>query len=119
MAYGHFGKWHVGNGSGTAVLPTSFGIGTSRTFNSNDPCPAAGSWVNTSVAVLDRGMQFIRSAKAAGKPFYVNIVPHVRHRKRAHSCVRRGKQDADAQVGRLHACSASWTRIHAAAVCDG
>ena len=133
---GHFGKWHLGSGASPtnksvmAPLPTAYGIDASCTFNSNDACQADGSSGNTSVDILDRGMNFIRAAAQAGVPFYINIWLHVSHNKldptaAQKAAVRPGhgackarslatnqtvcaqeifvaaQQDADAQIGRL------------------
>lgn len=133
-ATGHFGKWHLGSGSDTAKnvsapLPNAYGIDSSCTFNSNDPCQADGSTGNTSVDILDRALGFIGHAKATGKPFYVNIWLHVSHNKLDPTVAQKAavertsckvsalaenqtecaqlvflaaQQDADAQIGRLH-----------------
>jgi arylsulfatase A-like enzyme len=113
----------------SAPLPTDYGIDQSCTFNSNDPCKANAHDANTSVDIIDHAMDFITSAKSAGRPFYVNIWLHVSHNRldpteaqkaAAHGvCMQRGlatnqtfcaqqvfvaaQQDADAQVGRLNA----------------
>eukprot|EP00937_MAST-01D_sp_MAST-1D-sp2_P004175 g4175.t1 len=84
---GHFGKWHLGSGAGLlpngtqarAPLPAAYGIDDSCTFNSNDPCQADGGTGNSSIDIVSRAEGFLRGAKAAGAPFYLNLWLHVSH----------------------------------------
>ena len=62
-----------------APPPTQYGIDSSCTFNSNDPCVADARTSNTSVDIVERGVAFITQATADGLPFYVNIWLHVSH----------------------------------------
>jgi len=76
----HFGKWHLGGGSG-APAPADYGIDDSRAVNANGP-----TWdekadpffrAHSTGLFVDETLRFIKAHP--GKPFYVNLwtlVPH-------------------------------------------
>jgi len=78
-ATAHFGKWHLGSGSG-APGPGAYGIDDHRTVNANGP-----SWDQTdrffrarsTQLIVDETIRFIEQNR--NKPFYVNVwslLPH-------------------------------------------
>ena len=126
----HLGSGDRGNSTGSAPLPTEYGINQSCTFNSNDPCQADAQTGNTSVNIVDSAMSFITQAKADAVPFYVNVWLHVSHNRLDPTAEMKSavsstnckasalatnqtecaelvfvaaQQDADAQLGRLYA----------------
>ena len=86
-ATGHFGKWHLGSGTGvdpisnvtSAPVPTEYGIDESCTFNSNDPCLADARTANSSTMIIDSSIDFIARQATSGRPFYANVWLHVSH----------------------------------------
>jgi len=80
-ATAHFGKWHLGGGTG-APDPAAYGIDVHRTVNSNGP-----GWdkeqkdpffrAKSTGLFVDEAIRFIRAHK--NRPFYINLwtlVPH-------------------------------------------
>ncbi|MCX7046491.1 MAG: sulfatase-like hydrolase/transferase [Candidatus Sumerlaeota bacterium] len=95
-ATAHFGKWHLGNGSG-APPPDAYGIEISRTVNGSPDAPALGDDGSTppdgkrrtpeqtdpyfraksSAMIVDETIKFIKANRE--RPFYVNVwtlLPH-------------------------------------------
>ncbi len=123
-ATAHFGKWHLGSGSG-APKPTAYGFDEERTMVSVDPGwsePPDTFWAKSTAAFVDEAIRFIRANK--GRPFYVNIwtlVPHAPlnptdeqmkpyerfswghgvHHKSAETIFYASVSDLDQQVGHL------------------
>ncbi len=68
-ATAHFGKWHVGRQD-----PTEVGFERSDGANANQG-PERGTAPNPvqCMAIVDRGIDFMRTQVAAGKPFYLQL----------------------------------------------
>eukprot|EP00117_Sycon_ciliatum_P034493 scpid42067/ scgid26317/ Arylsulfatase A; Cerebroside-sulfatase; Arylsulfatase A component B; Arylsulfatase A component C len=85
---GHYGKWHLG-GTKTppSPAPTSYGIDSAVTFNSNDPAHQLGNesapyWAGVSSSlIIDNAIKLISEATAQKKPFYLNLWFHIAHAK--------------------------------------
>ena len=79
-ATGHFGKWHLGNGSG-APEPADYGIEDYRIYKGNGPTwegaknpesKGSTSFIpKSSELIVDEAMRFVE--KNQDKPFYVNV----------------------------------------------
>eukprot|EP00037_Helgoeca_nana_P017603 m.166777 g.166777 ORF g.166777 m.166777 type:complete len:539 (+) comp24061_c1_seq1:76-1692(+) len=90
---GHFGKWHLGDtpanvsaGRPAAPGPDGYGVDKFRCYACNAPDAAhsydlGDLWFpsNSSRMIVDDGLAFIASAKAARKPFYLNLWFHISH----------------------------------------
>ncbi len=80
-ATAHFGKWHLGHGTG-APPPQAYGIDVSKVVNGNgeqlgDEAREPYFRAKSTELIIDETIQFIRANK--DKPFYVNawtLVPH-------------------------------------------
>ena len=80
-ATAHFGKWHLGNGTG-APPPESYGFDVSKTVNSNGPQlgdEAKDPYfrAKSTALIVDETIQFIKAHQ--GGPFYANVwtlLPH-------------------------------------------
>ncbi len=80
-ATAHFGKWHLGNGTG-APPPESYGFDVSKTVNSNGPQlgdEAKNPYfrAKSTALIVDETIQFIKAHQ--GGPFYANVwtlLPH-------------------------------------------
>ena len=77
---GHFGKWHLGSGTG-APTPGDYGIDEHSTRTSSGPQIEGTSdpyfRARSTTKIVDKTIQFIESNR--DKPFYVNVwtlVPH-------------------------------------------
>jgi N-acetylgalactosamine-6-sulfatase len=77
----HFGKWHLGSGTG-APPPESYGFDVSKTVNSNGPQlgdEAKDPYfrAKSTALIVDETIQFIKAHQ--GGPFYANVwtlLPH-------------------------------------------
>jgi N-acetylgalactosamine-6-sulfatase len=80
-ATAHFGKWHLGNGTG-APPPSDYGFDVSKTVNSNGPqlgdeAKEPYFRAKSTALIVDETIKFIREHK--GGPFYANVwtlLPH-------------------------------------------
>ncbi len=80
-ATGHFGKWHLGSGSG-APSPSAFGIDEHIAVNSTDKAWSRNEQdpyfrANSTSLIVDESIRFIEKNK--DKPFYLNVwslLPH-------------------------------------------
>lgn len=80
-ATAHFGKWHLGNGTG-APPPTDYGFDVSKTVNSNGPqlgdeAKEPYFRAKSTGLIVDETIAFIKANK--DRPFYANVwtlVPH-------------------------------------------
>jgi N-acetylgalactosamine-6-sulfatase len=80
-ATGHFGKWHLGSGSG-APSPVDYGLDVSRIVTGNGPTyeeerRKPGFWARSTRLFIDDTIAFIREHR--DQPFYVNLwtlIPH-------------------------------------------
>ena len=79
-ATGHFGKWHLGQGTGPS--PSEYGVDDHRTYTTVKGAPTwdlvpSAFWPKSSELIVDETLRFIRAHR--DQPFYVNvwsIVPH-------------------------------------------
>jgi arylsulfatase A-like enzyme len=80
-ATAHFGKWHLGNGSG-APAPEAYGFDASKTTNSSGARLGDGGKdpyfrAKSTALIVDETIRFIRENRK--KPFYANVwtlLPH-------------------------------------------
>lgn len=80
-ATAHFGKWHLGNGTG-APPPSEYGFDESRTVNSNGPQLGDEATepyfrAKSTALIVDETIKFIKEHRAG--PFYTNVwtlLPH-------------------------------------------
>ncbi len=123
-ATAHFGKWHLGNGTG-APLPEEYGFDEVRAVNCNNPGwtePDSTFRAKSTRLMVDEALRFVRANK--DRPFYVHLwtlLPHaalnpteeqmepfnrfswedgIQH-KSAETIYYASVNDLDTQVGRL------------------
>jgi N-acetylgalactosamine-6-sulfatase len=123
-ATAHFGKWHLGHGSG-APQPEAYGFDDVKGVVCNNPAwsePPATFWPKSTTLFVDEAIRFLRQNK--DRPFYLNVwtlLPHaplnptdeqmkpydrfswgagVKH-KSAETIYYASVADLDAQIGRL------------------
>jgi N-acetylgalactosamine-6-sulfatase len=77
---GHFGKWHLGHGTG-APMPDAYGFDEHKSVTSNEKRfteGAAGFRAKSSEWIVSNALEFVRSTPA-GTPFYAQLwtlLPH-------------------------------------------